>query len=62
MTAHNRHLLAEGAYRVNRDAAARAEREAVVAFLRSQAAQASDDTADVLRVAALVIENGDHLR
>ena len=62
MTAHNNHLLSEGAYRVNRDAAARAERDAVVAFLRSQAAQSSDDTADVLRIAALVIEAGGHLR
>ena len=31
MTAHNRHLLAEGAYAVNREAAAREERDAVVA-------------------------------
>ena len=62
MTAYNRHLLAEGAYKANREAAAREEREAVVAFLRRQAAESSEFTADVLRVLALVIENGDHLR
>lgn len=62
MTAHNRHLLAEGAYKANRDAAAREEREAVVKFVRRQAAESSEFTADVLRVLALVIENGDHLR
>ena len=62
MTAHNRHLLAEGAYKANREAAAREEREAVVKFVRRQAAESSEFTADLLRVLALVIENGDHLR
>ena len=65
MTAHNRHLLAEGAYRVNRDAAARAEREAVVAFLRRQGDQLAleaPSAAELLRALAVCIEAGDHLR
>ena len=61
MTAHNNHLLSDGAYRVNRDAAARAEREAVVKFVRA-AARYDQSAADVLEVLALCIENGDHLR
>ena len=62
MTAYNNHTLSQGALAVARESAARDERAAVVAFLRRQAAQASDDAADLLRVAALVIENGDHHR
>ena len=37
MTAHNRHLLAEGAYKANREAAAREERARIVALLRLRA-------------------------
>ena len=63
MTAHNRHLLAEGAHRVNRDLATLAERDAVGAFLRRQSNQLAleaPSAADLLRAAAMCIEAGDH--
>lgn len=66
MNAYNRHLLAEGAHRVNRELAAAAERDAVVAFLRRQVALMNDDdrsdAADALIVVAACIDAGDHRR
>ena len=69
MTAHNRHLLAEGAHRVNREAAAREEREAVVKFVRREAEyryefddERNEFAADLIAALAVCIEAGDHLR
>ena len=69
MTAHNRHLLAEGAYKANREAAAREEREAAVAFLRREAEyryefddERNKFAADLIAALAVCIEAGDHLR
>ena len=68
MTAHNRHLLAEGAYKANREAAARAEREAVVKFVRREAEyryefddERNEFAADLIAALAVRIEAGDHL-
>lgn len=59
------HLVTR-AYDANRNLAAAAERDAVVAFLRRQADLMNlDDRAeavDLLRAAAACIEAGDHLR
>lgn len=60
MTAYNRHLLAEGAYKANREAAAREERARIVALLREMADEAEADAATWHKSAAHMDLHGHH--